>query len=185
TINDLYTDLQGYIESTEENGYHSGMYTSASFILLDLLKKTSIIKKEYSIKVIGHSLGAGMSAILVIQLKLLLQNHNIHAWNFATPPCCTLQSAQNYEKLITNFVNEENIVPRLSLENLYYFKNLYLFLKDKKNEKPEPKDDKNLFIPGTIYYIYKNDKIIKCGITKAEYLYEITPQQNLLEHNPR
>ncbi|CAG8846030.1 15455_t:CDS:1, partial [Gigaspora margarita] len=65
----------------------------------------------------GHSLGAGVSAILAMHLKLMFRNRNIQAWNFATPPCCTLKTLQleRDQNFIINFVNEKDIVLRLSL----------------------------------------------------------------------
>jgi surfactin synthase thioesterase subunit len=91
------------------------MHQSANIIFNELRDK---IKKynNYSVKVTGHSLGAAVSSIVAI----LLQKHEFdtQAWNFATPPCCSFSLTSRTKDFINNFVNENDIITRMSFENL-------------------------------------------------------------------
>ncbi|CAG8500902.1 27068_t:CDS:10 [Racocetra persica] len=187
---DVITDVLAYYEPWRGGFVHRGMLRSAQYLVKNSLKDIRSAVKKFkvnSIQVIGHSLGASVSCLVTMLLRkrckdLIAKGIDIHAWNFGTPPCCSLDLACKNETMsyIDNFVNENDIVPRLSYGSLIDFRELVKFVanelkngdykkmpsKDKhstlmssideyyKNLKSNSREQK-LYIPGTVHYLYK------------------------------
>ncbi|PKY49255.1 alpha/beta-hydrolase [Rhizophagus irregularis] len=176
SISDILIDLKAYnVDYNCEDYYHCGMHQSANIIFNELRDK---IKKynNYSVKVTGHSLGAAVSSIVAI----LLQKHEFdtQAWNFATPPCCSFSLTSRTKDFINNFVNENDIITRMSFENLREISKMNL----NKNELEST--NRKLYIPGKIYYLHKKDgeSELKCGESQPDHLTGISPQHDILNH---
>ncbi|CAB4491349.1 uncharacterized protein OCT59_026820 [Rhizophagus irregularis] len=176
SISDILIDLKAYnVDYNCEDYYHCGMHQSANIIFNELRDK---IKKynNYSVKVTGHSLGAAVSSIVAI----LLQKHEFdtQAWNFATPPCCSFSLTSRTKDFINNFVNENDIITRMSFENLREISKMNL----NKNELEGT--NRKLYIPGKIYYLHKKDgeSELKCGESQPDHLTGISPQHDILNH---
>ena len=87
---------------------HKGFDSDAQ----DILKEVRpLLKKNYAIKVTGHSLGAAIATILMIYLHN--EGFDIqHSMNFGQPKFTTLAGAAKYNFLpLTRFVNREDVVP--------------------------------------------------------------------------
>ena len=67
----------------------------------------------YSIKVVGHSLGAGAAAMLAIWMK---QSgiKNVICYAFATPNCVSLDLAEGCQDYVTGVVFRDDIIARFS-----------------------------------------------------------------------
>ncbi|CAG8519152.1 8043_t:CDS:10 [Racocetra persica] len=145
-VTDLVTDSLTHYESWNGGFVHRGILCSAQYLINHSLKdiRDAVIKYNAdSIKIIGHSLGASVSSITTLLLRerckdMLDRGINIHAWNFATLPCCSLDIASKVDtmKCIHNFINENDVIPRLSYGNLMDFKELVKFTASElKNEE--------------------------------------------------
>ncbi|CAG8480267.1 24627_t:CDS:10 [Racocetra persica] len=190
SITDLITDALAYFELWNGSFVHRGAFRSAQYLVDQSLEKIKDAVAKYkvkSIKIMGHSLGASISSLATLLLRerckdLLDSGIDICSWNFATFPCCSLDLASKADtmKCIINFVNENDVISRLSYGNLMDFKELVKFAATelKNNEYKELKSkqklakiftsidayrktlksnshSQKLYIPGTIYYLYK------------------------------
>ncbi|CAG8510684.1 7261_t:CDS:10, partial [Scutellospora calospora] len=227
---DIITDVLAHYEPWNGGFVHRGMLRSAQYLVRKSLNdiRAAVSKfKANSIQVIGHSLGASVSCLVTLILRkqckdLLKKGIDIHAWAFATPPSCSLDIACRNEVMdcIDNFVNENDIIPRLSYGSFIDFKELIKFVAKnvknrsyKKNKKmyfnynlslimesidnyyknlKSKSHDQKLYIPGTIYYMYKKRdpsnpilKEILCEKSTQESFTDITLRRNcLLQHLP-
>ncbi|GET01009.1 alpha/beta hydrolase protein [Rhizophagus clarus] len=230
-VTDVITDALAHYEPWNGGFVHRGVLRSAQYLvnhsLNDILEAVKKFKSN-AIKIIGHSLGASVSAIVTLLLRekckdLIEQGIDIHAWNFATAPCCSLDLAckAETESCVDNFVNENDVIPRLSYGNLMDFKELIKFaaseLKNEKYKKLSSKDKlakiltsiddyrttlksnssaQKLYIPGTIYYLYKGfhrshikssiafyTKDIVCEKSRPELFTDISLRRNWLFHH--
>ncbi|CAG8680197.1 10000_t:CDS:2, partial [Racocetra persica] len=190
SIADVITDVLAHYEQWNDALVHRGVLRSAQYLVERSLNdiRAAVIKfNANSINITGHSLGASISSIVTLLLRekckdLLSRGIDIRAWNFATAPCCSHDLACKTESInyIYNFVNENDVIPRLSYGNLMDFRELIKFAaneikngeykKLKSTErlskifssidsyrttlKSNPSSQK-LYIPGTIHYLYK------------------------------
>ncbi|KAF0484021.1 putative class 3 lipase [Gigaspora margarita] len=222
---DAITDVLAYYEPWKNGFVHRGMFRSAQYLVRKSLKDIRVAVKKFkvnSIQVIGHSLGAAVSCLVTLLLRkrckdLIEDGIDIHAWSFATPPCCSLDIACRNEtkSYIDNFVNENDVVPRLSYGSFMNFKELIKFvvneLKDDNYKKISSKDklsalmasiddyhknlisnsrEQKLYIPGTIYYLYKKRdpynpllREILCEKSTQESFTDIALRKNFLLHH--
>nr|CAG8550803.1 14402_t:CDS:10 [Entrophospora candida] len=189
-ITDVITDVMAHYEPWNGGFVHRGVLRSAQYLVKNSLKSIKRAVKKFNsraIQVIGHSLGASISSMVTLLLheecKGLLENGvEILGWNFASVPCCSLDLANKPEAMnyINNFINENDVIPRLSYGNLMDFKELVKFaaseLKNENYKKLNSKEklskiitsidecrtslkakssEQKLYIPGAIYYLYK------------------------------
>ncbi|CAG8548914.1 13676_t:CDS:10 [Cetraspora pellucida] len=209
---DVITDVLAYYVPWRNGFVHQGMLRSAKYLVKNSLKDIRSAVKKFkvnSIQVIGHSLGASVSSLVTIILRkrckdLIAKGIDIHAWNFGTPPCCSLDLACKNEIMsyIDNFVNENDIVPRLSYGSLIDFRELTPS-KDKRsmlmasidefyNHLKSNSREQKLYIPGTIHYLYKkrnpSNPILRevlCEKSTRESFEDVTLRKNfLLQHLP-
>jgi len=103
---------------------HAGMFGAAEWVYCDLeshgLLKTLLVGENcqcpnYSLYVVGHSLGAGVASIL--SLMLHKDFPDLKSLCFA-PPGCVMSPSLAEQDFITSYVVGTDIVPRLSLSSL-------------------------------------------------------------------
>jgi hypothetical protein len=107
---------------------HEGILTGALKLhenVYDIVKNVGL-RANYKIHIVGHSLGAGTAALLGILLRSRanekLQNPEyLKVWAFAAPPVVDKQASLESKSFITTIVNNNDVVPRLSLSNLEIF----------------------------------------------------------------
>ncbi|CAG8586061.1 12927_t:CDS:2, partial [Cetraspora pellucida] len=230
-ISDLITDALAHFEPWNGDFVHRGAFRRAQYLIDQSLEKIKDAVAKYkikSIKIMGHSLGASISSLTTLLLRerckdLLDSGVDIRAWNFATFPCCSIDMASKADtmKCIINFVNENDVISRLSYGNLMDFKELVKFAASelKNNEYKELKSKQKLFkiftsidtyretlksnsrsqklyIPGTIYYLYKRPdnfqmesyfpsyaKDAVCEESKPDLFTDISLRKNWLFHH--
>ena len=167
----MITDALAHHEPWGGGVVHRGVLRSAKYLVNRSLKDIREAVKKFGsngIQVIGHSLGASVSSIVTLLLReqcqdLIAQGIDIHAWNFATAPCCSLDLAckAETEDCIDNFINENDVIPRLSYGNLMDFKELVKFAASElKNEKYKKVCVKNFLILLQIYFVFFNFVLI-------------------------
>lgn len=116
-------------ENLVEGFAHAGMYKGAKAII-ELCGVGEIVdtlvEQGYDIKVVGHSLGAGISCCIAVQLKTKYAELKaegkrqdvpfIPSIGFGHPPClgANIAEATKADKLCTAIVNEHDVVCRLS-----------------------------------------------------------------------
>ena len=127
-----YKGAQGD-EGELKGSVQSGMHRGAISILEHCHMAAAIdmlLSQGYSIKVVGHSLGAGVAAMCVILLKeryvLQLREKKrtsvpfIPSVGFGCPPCTDIEisEALKEDNLTTTVINNDDMVPRLSEANM-------------------------------------------------------------------
>uniref|UniRef100_A0A7S0FYR7 sn-1-specific diacylglycerol lipase n=1 Tax=Rhodosorus marinus TaxID=101924 RepID=A0A7S0FYR7_9RHOD len=90
--------------------------TMAKPVLLRLASE----QPTYAITVTGHSLGAGAAVLATIMMRndADLANKNIRCFAVGSPPVLTKRMASVHRTVITSLVNNNDVVPRLSVVGL-------------------------------------------------------------------
>jgi len=126
-VKDTLADL--VCEYVKWNGglVHSGVLSSAIYFYKQLFTKLKEIvrdKQPKNLYLTGHSLGAGIAAVLTIMLKNVEEEFEvpsgfkIECFCFAPPSVLDIELAKKYEHCIFSYVNNNDIVPRLSYGSL-------------------------------------------------------------------
>lgn len=115
-VEDVITDLTamptGFADTDEL--VHGGIYASAMWLKDRLLcLSQAMAEAGYSIKIVGHSLGAGAAAMLAMWLKRTGVK-DVTCYAFATPNCVSLDLAQGCQDYVTSVVFRDDIIARFS-----------------------------------------------------------------------
>ncbi|VDN02024.1 unnamed protein product [Thelazia callipaeda] len=110
----------------EEVRVHRGMLRSARYVL-EVLRANRILESlkmshpDYAIVVCGHSLGAGVAALLTLLLKQTFDPIRCYAYS---PPGCVISSnaVKETEKFVFSLYIGDDIVPRLSFQTVLKLK---------------------------------------------------------------
>ena len=88
--------------------------------MLELLQEHTRRFPDYEVVVTGHSLGAGVGALLATKLRFGLGacGANVHAYLFAPPCMATLRLAESCGRWTTSVVVERDMVARTSVINI-------------------------------------------------------------------
>lgn len=105
---------------------HEGILLSAQRLAanLEVLVEELLLPTGYKILITGHSLGAGVAALLGVLLRarfptLLTDTGTmLRVMAFASPPVLDCDSALACDPFCTTVVNNSDIIPRASLSNL-------------------------------------------------------------------
>jgi sn1-specific diacylglycerol lipase len=124
-LDDYKDKCSGLDGSTMAGEYcHVGMLESALWVYEDLgrhkiLDKLLLGEKAscsgFQLVFLGHSLGAGVAAVLSLMQKPNF--HNLQCLCFS-PPGCVLSKRASEQDYITSYVLDADIVPRLSLHSV-------------------------------------------------------------------
>ncbi|KAK3238411.1 hypothetical protein CYMTET_51576 [Cymbomonas tetramitiformis] len=124
---DIVTDLTAVSEPFVSGYAHSGMLQAARWLKDAVSSKLQETMKQhpgFSLKVIGHSLGAGTAALLTFLLRsspeflVVVPPKKVSCVAFATPPVFSRELAEACQGFITTVVLQDDVVPRCSLANL-------------------------------------------------------------------
>ena len=104
---------------------HEGILISAKWLAkqLEPFMKDFFIPLGYNIQICGHSLGAGASALVACLLRsqfptLTEGASKIKVYAFASPPVLNKEAAIASSSFVTTIVNNSDVIPRCSLNNL-------------------------------------------------------------------
>ncbi|KAK8794485.1 hypothetical protein WA171_003607 [Blastocystis sp. BT1] len=133
-LNDIVIDIYGTNMKWEEGYVHEGMGMIAKWIATDNLIMTTLQEAldshpDYTLKVVGHSLGAGIAALTAIYWK----NHKtfrryekttknrlfMRCFAYAPPPVLSQEIKEKGVGYVYSIVNEDDIVPRLNVKCIY------------------------------------------------------------------
>jgi predicted lipase len=114
SITDVVTDLHASSTPFKTGHCHVGFLKSAKWFDTNLksLVKETLKSTNYKFKIVGHSLGAAVGSIISIMWK---ESFDLQCYAFACPSVLSLDLAEMTSDFIFTFVNEFDIVPRLSL----------------------------------------------------------------------
>ncbi|KAF9330037.1 hypothetical protein BG006_006970 [Podila minutissima] len=140
SITDAMTDLVCEYYPYKGGLVHKGIMDNARFVLERSGKDIEAAIKKFNLRSIyclGHSLGAGSASLLCSLLQDHFANYiipatsrtkqqrlEIRAQLFAPPPVCTPDLAEAWETTQTAFINEDDIICRLSYGNALDLKEL-------------------------------------------------------------
>lgn len=131
SLEDIVTDTLVLPESLEEVGIkygfdgrgqycHAGVLACFENVMRDLEKHGWLERllgeqyPSYNLRIVGHSLGAGVCSLLGYVLKSKFPSLKVFGYS---PPGCTMtwEMANNCKSFVTTFVLDSDIVPRLSV----------------------------------------------------------------------
>lgn len=199
SLEDAITDMSAETEvaktSKLEFQCHSGILQTACYVK-KVLEEHSLLEKGFQdtgmerIVVTGHSLGAGVAAILSILLK---DNYDdVRCFAYAPPGGLLGRKSSDYSKdFIVSAFYGDDIIPRLSLQNIEKLKNEIVFcinacplpkykilmngllcsdemskcvrkMREIMAEPGEPLQHEQLYPPGVVLYVTDNKIENKC-----------------------
>ncbi|KAI4340200.1 hypothetical protein MLD38_025062 [Melastoma candidum] len=135
TVYDIITDI---VSSSDEEvtfeGYstHFGSAEAARWFLtheIGTVKKFLDKYEGFRLRIVGHSLGGAIAALLTIMLRkkskeeLGFDPNIVTSVGCATPPCVSKELAESCSDFVCNVVMQDDIVPRLSLASLTRLRN--------------------------------------------------------------
>lgn len=104
---------------------HSGMLAGAKWIYDDMkgkLDETMCAHPDFGIRIVGHSLGAGVAAMLGLMLRQ--QYPSLYCLCFSPPGCVfSERTARESKCYVCSFVLHNDMVPRLSFDSLANLRN--------------------------------------------------------------
>lgn len=100
---------------------HEGVWISSSRLFDTLLPivRDLLLPSDYSLVLVGHSLGAGCATILSMLLRAsipsLQDSNKLKVYAFASPPILNLDSALGCSSYVTTIVNNVDVIPRANI----------------------------------------------------------------------
>jgi len=137
TLSDVLTDALGNpIEISLENSFHpnyksekitchEGIYTAAAMMADDTMDIVEhlFMPLNYKIIICGHSLGAGTACLLGLLLRSRIpsmnKNYPLLVFAYAPPPVLNYDACIASASFTTSIVNDTDMVPRMSIPNLW------------------------------------------------------------------
>lgn len=134
SISDAITDMYARVGPLDAYGYpghytHAGILANAVHLRKDILSRGIVAKflashPDYYIQLVGHSLGAGTSAVLTLILKDdfpgVVRRCVCMAPPLAVDPVLAQSAAVRH--MITTIIYDHDIIPQLGLRNLFQMK---------------------------------------------------------------
>uniref|UniRef100_A0A453GZI8 Fungal lipase-like domain-containing protein n=4 Tax=Triticinae TaxID=1648030 RepID=A0A453GZI8_AEGTS len=164
-----------------DGGYvHNGLLRAAGWVLdkeCDLLRDLLDRYPAYTLTFTGHSLGAGVAAMLTMVVVLNLdklgkvERGRTRCYAMAPARCMSLNLAVRYADVINSVVLQDDFLPRTATPLEDIFKSILclpclLCLRCLKDtcipEDAMLKDPRRLYAPGRIYHIVER-KSFRCG----------------------
>lgn len=164
-----------------DGGYvHNGLLRAAGWVLdaeCDILKDLLDRYPDYKLTFTGHSLGAGVAAMLTMVVVLNLDKlgsvdrSRTRCYAMAPARCMSLNLAVRYADVINSVVLQDDFLPRTATPLEDIFKSILclpclLCLRCLRDtcipEDAMLKDPRRLYAPGRIYHIVER-KMFRCG----------------------
>ncbi|XP_004510790.1 uncharacterized protein [Cicer arietinum] len=164
--------LDNKLGQTEFHGgyVHNGLLKAAAWVFdaeCEVLRKLIADNPTYMLTFIGHSLGAGVVALLTMLAlhnrdKLGIQRDKIKCYAIAPARCMSLNLAVRYADVINSIVLQDDFLPRTTTGLESAFKSLLCWpcllclmcLKDTFiMEEKKLRDPRRLYAPGRLYHI--------------------------------
>jgi len=121
---------------------HEGIFTAAIWMADSLQEfiENMLLPLKYKLLICGHSLGAGTSCLLGMELRSRIaafrKNYtDLRVYAYATPPVVSLEASKACSPFITSVVNNSDVVPRASLGNFIVLNKLVRKVSEKLASK--------------------------------------------------
>ncbi|KAG7026003.1 hypothetical protein SDJN02_12501, partial [Cucurbita argyrosperma subsp. argyrosperma] len=182
-------------------GYvHNGLLKAAIWIFdaeCEVLKELVEKNPGYTLTFVGHSLGAGVVALLTIialqkQDRLgNIQRKRIRCFAIAPPRCMSLNLAVRYADVINSVVLQDDFLPRTTTALEDVFKYLVclpcllcvMCLKDTCTmEEKMLKDPRRLYAPGRLYHIVERKPFRRVNVMVRVLKRPAVPVDKRFEH---
>ncbi|KAL7712486.1 sn-1-specific diacylglycerol lipase [Entamoeba marina] len=141
SLQDCMTDLVADAEPVnifKEGTAHSGIFHSGTRKFISLRTSLETLQKmypNYLIMTCGHSLGGGVATVVAALMKVAHPDWNIKC--VAVEPACVFSQeiacCEEMKDLVVSIVNNNDLVPRLSLGSFENFKSMTSVLKNSLN----------------------------------------------------
>lgn len=174
-VKDFITDFKCCGVAWERGKAHEGIALVVDSLLDDeelteAIEAALAANPGYRMVAVGHSLGAGIAALITIRWHQQRLYNNPVCYAIAPPPCLTSSVRDKGVGYVFSFVNEDDVVPRLSKDGLLDCIKLIVgnchkkrgwFHKAKKAVKEtylsifgENGELLNMYLPGSVYYLH-------------------------------
>lgn len=113
---DYLTDAEISETTTDFGVFHTGFYNAASYVY----KNTKELINNWNgpVYFVGHSYGASVSQILIVIAYHYKKDLDAYALSYAPMPAMNLSADDHIQDRIITIVNDDDIVPTLSIPNV-------------------------------------------------------------------
>ncbi|GBG30879.1 Sn1-specific diacylglycerol lipase beta [Hondaea fermentalgiana] len=195
TLSDMLTDI--LCRSTpfvdDETFAHDGIKITAQRVaarvepfLLNLFAPLN-----YEILFTGHSLGAGVAALVAVIFREAHKVSKVRALAYACPPVLDKKAALRTYEYVTSVVNNRDIIPRTSLSNMNIMNEALARAHDliqageldsaapaangervlrmmrEVQEEAKLAYDQDLYVPGRVLYMFSPNTKTRCALEKT------------------
>ena len=122
-VKDYITDMKCSTVPWEFGSAHEGIALIADAMYRNDSLNRSIVEafrehSDYRLVAVGHSLGAGIASLLTIRWRATRLYHDPICYAIAPPPILSSEVHDKGVGYVFSFVNEDDIVPRLSKDGM-------------------------------------------------------------------
>ena len=114
---DFRTDME-FSQVINEFGVFHGGFVNAALWVWDQVKDF-VVNYDGPVHFCGHSYGASVSAVLHVIAKASCPDKDFYSYSYAQMPCMELETAELTKETMYTFVNEDDIIPTLSVPNCF------------------------------------------------------------------
>jgi pimeloyl-ACP methyl ester carboxylesterase len=117
SITDLMTDYNYEPDTFLGGAAHSGMAKAARWFAANIAPRLAVMREMFPnsrLRIVGHSLGAGVASLLCLLLRTARAFHDVEAVIFAPPACISSELGAAAAMCITSIVNGDDFLPFLS-----------------------------------------------------------------------
>ena len=115
---DFSTDVIFTETRTSYGIFHTGFYNASVFVYQSL--EPFLLSGKYrEVRLTGHSYGAAVSQVLHVMIHNKITGVDVFSYAFAPVPAMNLAADDEVRKDMFAFVNDDDIVPTLSVPNCY------------------------------------------------------------------
>lgn len=118
SITDLMTDYNYEPDSFLDGAAHSGMAKAARWFAANIAPRLAVMREMYPntrLRLVGHSLGAGVVSLLCLLLRTTRIFRDVEAICFAPPACISSELGALAAACTTSIVNGDDFLPFMSL----------------------------------------------------------------------
>ena len=123
---------------------HEGIYLAARWFVdsvLGRLTQLSSLFPDYKIRIVGHSLGAGIAALFSLMIREVLPHSR--AVLFAPPACVSAKLVPLCKECCISFVNQTDVLPYLTQANLtsFFTRKKIVHWNEELHSREQPKNE--------------------------------------------
>jgi len=120
-FNDILVDLCAQFVPWKGGHVHQGFLRALKTLVPQVLVTIAKFMQNnptYQLRIVGHSMGAAVGALLTIMWYQDFPEWNVRGYGFATPCCVSASLSRESQDIFTTFVHQFDAVARLSLGSI-------------------------------------------------------------------